>query len=100
MSKEQAESGFDKFGAMINWDEINELLGVLLTYVDATYSDNEQRKAHKSLLKNAVRDWYNRCEEKLPVKARGLGDYFPYSLEVEYQPWDTQSDGVLPETIN
>ena len=45
----------DDFYATI-WDygDVNTLVGKLLTYIDATYTDTEQRKAHKDLVKDLV----------------------------------------------
>jgi hypothetical protein len=37
--------------------DFSNLLGKLLTYVDATYSDVEQRKAHKDIVKNILWDF-------------------------------------------
>lgn len=39
-------------------DELSRLVGKLLTYVDATYTDLEQRKAHKQIVKNTIYEWY------------------------------------------
>lgn len=94
VTKEQSESGYNKFGAMLNWDELNELIGQLLTYVDATYTDLEQRKAHKSIVKNLVRDWYYSCEKQLPVKMRFVEDTNHKVAVPEYHYWDTQNDGT------
>lgn len=63
--------GYSKFGTIIDFEDINSLLGQLLTYVDATYSDLEQRNAHKSVVKKLVCDWYYSCEEYMPVFVRG-----------------------------
>jgi len=41
----------------INYDELYNLKGRLLTLVDATFTDPEQRAAHKTLVWNALRDW-------------------------------------------
>lgn len=38
--------------------DIDNLVGKLLTYVDATYSDPMQRSAHKDLIRQSVWDWY------------------------------------------
>lgn len=37
---------------------VENLVGKLLTYVDATFSDKKQREAHKDLIKQAVWSWY------------------------------------------
>lgn len=42
---------------LINFDEIYNLKGRLLTIVDAAVSDPEQRKAQKDLVWRALREW-------------------------------------------
>lgn len=41
----------------INYDEVYNLKGRLLTLVDATIADPEQRKAQKGLVWQTVRSW-------------------------------------------
>lgn len=50
------------------WDYNDEsrLVGKLLTYIDATYTDPEQRKAHKDIVKELV---YGYCQE---LRTRGI----------------------------
>lgn len=69
MSK--VSEGYSKFGSLINFTDIDSLVGQLLTYVDATYQDLEQRNAHKSIVKRTVRNWYRECEKELPIYLRG-----------------------------
>ena len=38
--------------------ELSNLVGKLLTYTDATFTDTEQRKAHKRILKDTIYTWY------------------------------------------
>ena len=46
-------------GIVISRDlELSVLVGKLLTYIDATYTDLDQRKAHKRILKETVYTWY------------------------------------------
>jgi len=46
-------------GIVVSRDlELSVLVGKLLTYVEATYSDQEQRKAHKRLIKETIYTWY------------------------------------------
>ena len=42
------------------WDHEDEgrLVGKLLTYIDATYSDKEQREAHKALVKDLMYGYF------------------------------------------
>lgn len=42
---------------IIDYKDIDRIMGKLLTYVEATYSDGEQRKAHKDIVRGLVRDW-------------------------------------------
>jgi len=39
-------------------EELSVLVGKLLTYIDATYNDQEQRRAHKRLIKDTIYTWY------------------------------------------
>jgi len=39
-------------------EELSQLVGKLLTYIDATYTDVQQRNAHKRLLKDTIYTWY------------------------------------------
>ncbi len=50
------------------WDYNDEqrLVGKLLTYIDATYTDQEQRKAHKDIVKDIV---YGYCQD---LRTRGI----------------------------
>lgn len=54
-------------GTIVERRDINALVGQLLTYVDATFSDPEQRKAHKDIIKQIVYqshlDWQYRATE-------------------------------------
>lgn len=48
----------DDIDLVITWDNINNLVGQLLTLVDATFSDGEQRKAMKDIFMDRVWKWY------------------------------------------
>lgn len=41
----------------INYEEVYNLKGRLLTLVDATFADPEQRRAHKTLVWGVLQDW-------------------------------------------
>ena len=41
--------------------QVDNLVGKLLTYIDATYSNIEQRDAHKSIVKQTVYKWFGDC---------------------------------------
>lgn len=56
---QMAKGSFDSSGTIVDWHEIDDLVGKLLTYVDATYSDKEQREAHKSIVRDTVWKWFN-----------------------------------------
>lgn len=51
----------------INYADADHIIGRLLTVVDATFSDPQQRKAQKDLVKREVRDWMDdlyRCKRQ------------------------------------
>jgi len=41
-----------------------KLLGRLLTYVDATFTDPEQRKAHKDIIRDIYYDWDEKMRQR------------------------------------
>lgn len=47
----------DSNAIIVDYRDFQNLLGKLLTYVDATYTDPEQRKAHKDIIKNNLWGW-------------------------------------------
>lgn len=48
----------DVNATIIGYQDVQRLVGKLLTYIDATYTDQEQRKAHKDLVKESVHGWH------------------------------------------
>jgi hypothetical protein len=46
----------------INWNHVYNLKGRLLTLIDATYTDPEQRKAQKDVVWATLRDWIEGIE--------------------------------------
>ena len=44
----------DSNALIMDYKDFQNLMGKLLTYVDATFSDPEQRKAHKDIVKNTL----------------------------------------------
>lgn len=42
---------------LLKYRSVQKLVGELLTYVEATYTDPEQRKAHKDIVNKLVWDW-------------------------------------------
>ncbi len=44
---------------ILEYRDVNQLVGQLLTYIDATFTDPEQRKAHKDIVKEKVHNWHN-----------------------------------------
>src|SRR5688572_6402906 len=51
--------GGDINACILRHRDVSDLVGKLLTYVDATFTDAEQRKAHKDIVKGLVYDWHN-----------------------------------------
>lgn len=49
----------DEVDPVMRHEAINGLVGKLLTIVDATFTDIEQRKAQKDIVMQACWDWYN-----------------------------------------
>lgn len=48
----------DDIQPIITLDHMNSLVGKVLTIIDATFTDPEQRKASKDLLKETMYNWY------------------------------------------
>ncbi len=46
-----------KYGDVVNWEDLDGLLGRLLTHIDATILDQVAREANKSIVKSIVREW-------------------------------------------
>lgn len=68
----QSSSGesdlYESVATVVNHQDIGNLVGKLLTYIDATFTDKDQRKAHKDLVTQHVWDWYTyheRSAEKI-----------------------------------
>lgn len=49
--------GGDVNTMFLEYTDTQNLMGKLLTYIDATYTDQEQRKAHKDIVRQVVNDW-------------------------------------------
>lgn len=63
---------------MINFEEVDTLVGRLLTYIDATFTDTIQRKAQKDLVKQTVRGWYDDLQaDQFPELDRFGSPKFP-----------------------
>lgn len=60
------EPSGDTNATIWNFEDESRLVGKLLTYVDATFTDLEQRKAHKDIVKDIV---YSFCQD---VRTRGI----------------------------
>lgn len=54
----------DTNAVIINYRDTSNLLGKMLTYVDATYSDAEQRKAHKDIVRDMIYAWEREIRER------------------------------------
>lgn len=56
--------GGDSNAIILDSQDFSSILGKLLTYVDATYTDPEQRKAHKDLIKQTLWGWEHELRER------------------------------------
>jgi hypothetical protein len=56
--------GGDHNALILDSRDFSYLMGKLLTYVEATYSDAEQRKAHKDIVKNILWDFERDMRER------------------------------------
>lgn len=50
-------SAYPSYTAVIYSEDVDRLVGKLLTYIEATYQDPEQRKAHKAILRQTIWGW-------------------------------------------
>lgn len=51
----------------VTFQDVGGLVGRLLTYIDATYSDVQQRKAHKHIVKSIIYNWHHEnCKAQFP----------------------------------
>lgn len=55
----------DDLNPVIRYERINDLVGRLLTVIDATFPDLEQRKAMKTLFRDVAWDWYRGQSDQL-----------------------------------
>lgn len=55
----------DDLDPVISYERINDLVGKLLTMIDATFTDKEQRQAMKDLYKQIAWDWYQNQQQPL-----------------------------------
>lgn len=65
MRKDEFPSG-DINSTIWDYSDESRLVGKLLTYIDATYTDKEQREAHKDIVKGLV---YGYCQD---LRTRGI----------------------------
>lgn len=65
LADSSAPSG-DTNAAIWSYEDSRRLVGKLLTYIDATYTDKEQRQAHKDLVRELV---YNFAQD---INTRGI----------------------------
>jgi hypothetical protein len=56
--KDSHTLGGDDTATIWDYHDEQHLVGKLLTYIDATYSDKEQRQAHKDILKDVVYGYF------------------------------------------
>lgn len=50
---------------LLGYSEVNAILGKILTFVDATYTDKEQREATKKILRTTIWEYNNYLQEQL-----------------------------------
>jgi hypothetical protein len=50
--------GGDSNALVLNHQDVHSLVGKLLTYIDATFTDQEQRKAQKDIIREKVYTWH------------------------------------------
>lgn len=70
--------GGDSNAVILSGKDFNDIIGRILTYVDATFTDQEQRKAHKDIVKKLIWDWNNELRTRAiqTVDAHGTdGNY-------------------------
>ena len=58
----------------INYHEVYNLKGRLLTLVDATFTDPQQRKAHKDMVWDTLRRWIEDVERDAKSEVRAKSD--------------------------
>lgn len=51
----EAKCGTELYG--VNWSEFDQITGRILTLCDATFSDPEQRKAFKDMVRQNIKEW-------------------------------------------
>lgn len=61
-NKDGSQQPHSQVTAMLDTAVIRYLEGKFLTYAEATFTDMEQREAHKSLIRNLLWDTYNKFE--------------------------------------
>lgn len=54
----------DYNACILEHNDVSSLVGQLLTYIDATFTDPEQRKAHKDIVKEKVYGWHQSLRER------------------------------------
>lgn len=70
MSRESRQPLDERPSAYLVWEsQFRELEGVLLTVVDASFSDKQQREAVKSIVRRGMYSWLRDCPE---LESQGL----------------------------
>jgi hypothetical protein len=60
---ENVASGLSYESILVNHGDLDCLVGQIMQYIEATYSDKEQREAHKRICKTTIREWLNHLYE-------------------------------------
>lgn len=63
----------DVTAAIWSYDDESRLIGKILTYIDATFLDKEQRHAHKDIMKDVVYGYF----QELRTRAMQTVDAYP-----------------------
>lgn len=69
---------YNKVRVIHRW-QVDDLVGKLLTYVDATYSDEKQREAHKSIVRNTVYPWFIHGNS-MAIKDKDMQELVMYAI--------------------
>jgi len=77
----------------LDYDDARDIVGKLLTYIDATFTDKEQREAQKQLVKRTVYDWFGRLySEQFQGKYNTDGLEIIHSTPLPHEPAITVGD--------
>lgn len=61
----KTDTDLSEIGTVMYIENVNNLVGQLLTQADATFSDVDQRKAYKDITTNMVWTWFHSQETRM-----------------------------------